>query len=127
MPHPASALRSALAASLTSEYARGLPGGRLSSIIKGMALVGYGSYDTESYKPRGTEIFDEYFETLYPEGASEYVESEVTGARAELRVDGEGYWWVRYTSPFGDRVSEVYDEESSSYERYYELVQRVRD
>jgi hypothetical protein len=34
-----------------------------------MALVGYGSYDTESYKPRGTEIFDEYFETLQPEGA----------------------------------------------------------
>ncbi len=31
-----------------------------------MTLVGYGSYDTESYKPRGTEIFDEHFETLYP-------------------------------------------------------------
>jgi len=105
----------------------GLPPGRLSSTIKFMALVGYGSYDTESHKPRGAEIFDEYFETLYSEGASEYEESEVTGARTELRVDEEGYWWVRYMSPFGDRISEVHDDENSSYERYGELVQRVRN
>ena len=92
-----------------------------------MGLVGYGSYDTESYKQRGTEIFNEYFETLYPEGALEYEESDDTGARAELRVDEEGYWWVRYMSPFGDRISEVRDNEKTSYERYSELVQRVRD
>jgi hypothetical protein len=92
-----------------------------------MALVGYGSYDTESHKPRGAKIFDEYFEALYSEGASEYEESEITGSRAELRVDEEGYWWVRYMSPFGGRISEVHDDENSSYVRYGELVQRVRN
>ena len=92
-----------------------------------MGLVGFGSYDTESYKPRGTEIFDEYFETLYPEGSLEYEESDATGARAELRVDEEGYWWVRYMSPFGDRISEVHDDENSAWGRYRELVQRVAD
>src|SRR5215469_9058098 len=90
-----------------------------------MGLVGFGSYDTESYKPRGTEIFDEYFETLYPEGALEYEESDATGAPAELRVDEEGYWWVRYMSPSGDRISEVHDDENSAWGRYRELVQRV--
>ena len=97
-----------------------------SSIVR-MGLVGFGSYDTESYKPRGTEIFDEHFETLYPEGALEYEESDATGARAELRVDEERYWWVRYMSPFGDRISEVHDDENSAWDRYRELVQRVAD
>ena len=92
-----------------------------------MALVGYGSYDTESHKPRGAVIFEEYFETLYPEGAVEYEESEATGARAELRVDEDGYWWARYMSPFGDRISEVHDGEHSAYEKYDELATRVRD
>jgi hypothetical protein len=62
-----------------------------------MALVGYGSYDTESYKPRGAVIFEEYFETLHPEGAVEYEESE------------------------------VHDGEHSAYEKYDELATRVRD
>jgi hypothetical protein len=79
--------------------ATGLQGARLPGSIGCMGLVGYGSYDTESYKPRGTEIFNEYFETLYPEGALEYEESDTTGARAELRVDEEGYWWVRVHEP----------------------------
>lgn len=57
-----------------------------------IALIGYGSYDSESHKPRDAEIFDEYFETLSPEGASEYEESETTDARVELRMDEEGYW-----------------------------------
>jgi hypothetical protein len=92
-----------------------------------MGLVGYGSYDTESHKPKGTEIFDEYFESLYPEGALEYEESDATGARAELRVDEEEYWWVRYMNPFGDRISEVHDDENSAWDRYRELVQRVAD
>jgi len=92
-----------------------------------MALVGYGSYDTMSYKPRGTEVFEEYFETLYPEDAIEYEESENTGARAELCVDEEGYWWARYMSPFEDRISEVHDDENSAYAKYAELAQRVRD
>jgi hypothetical protein len=59
--------------------------------------------------------------------ALEYEESEDTGARAELRVDEEGYWWVRYMSPFGDRISEVHDDENSAWARYQELVQRVAD
>lgn len=33
-----------------------------------MALIGYGSYDSEAHKPRDAEIFDEYFETLSPKG-----------------------------------------------------------
>jgi hypothetical protein len=92
-----------------------------------MTLVGYGSYDTMSYKLRGIEVLAEYFETLYPEGAIEYEESEDTGARAELRVDEEGYWWARYVSPFGDRISEVHDDENSAYATYKELAQRVQD
>jgi hypothetical protein len=92
-----------------------------------MALVGYGSYDTESYKPRGIEIFDEYFETLQPQDAGEYEESGDTGARVELRNDEEGYWWVRHVSPFGDRISEVHDDENSARERYRELLQRVAE
>jgi hypothetical protein len=107
--------------------ATGLQEARLPGSISCMGLVGYGSYDTESHKPRGTEIFDEYFETLYPEGALEYKESDATGGRAELRVDEEGYWWVRYMSPFGDRISEVHDDENSAWESYRELVQRVVD
>lgn len=91
-----------------------------------MALVGYGSYDTMSYKSTGAEVFDEYFETLYPEGATEYEESESTGARAELRVDEEGYWWARYMSPLGDRISEVHDDENSAYAKYRELARQVR-
>ena len=69
-----------------------------------MALIGYGSYDTESSKPRGVKTFAEYFETLYPEGADQYQESESTGARAELRLDEDGNWWARYLGPHGDRV-----------------------
>jgi len=56
-----------------------------------MALIGYGSYDNMSHKPKGSEIIPEHFiETLYPEGASEFEESEITGAKVELRVDEEG-------------------------------------
>jgi hypothetical protein len=90
-----------------------------------MALAGYGRYDTESNKARGAEIFDEHFETLQPQDAIQYEESDDTGARVELRTDEEGYWWVRYLSPFGDRISEVHDDENSAWERYRELVQRV--
>ena len=92
-----------------------------------MTLIGYGSYDTESYKPRSTKIFDEYFQTLQYQDAVEYEESDVTGARAELRADEEGYWWVRYMSPFGDRISEVHDDENSARERYRELALRVTE
>jgi len=91
-----------------------------------MALVGYGSYDTVSYRPREVQIFEEHFETLYPEGAIKYEESETTDACAELRIDEEGYWWARYMGPFGDRISEVHDSEQSAHEKYQELAARVR-